>query len=266
MQDDSNKCKICGFYSKSNNGLGSHIKQAHGIEIKKYYDFYILCGIIPKCKQCENEPSFFNLVNGYREHCSKSCSKKIQPNSVGWTHSKKDDYVPWNKGKKMSEEYRNNWLNSIKNTNWGSAIPWNKGKSMSEEHRIKLADSLKNTRFGKSPDAETRKKLRKSIVDRLEKINKKFHPPYNKKGCEYFNKLMIETGTNIQHAENGGEFHIKELGYWVDGYDKENNIVYEWDEKSHYINGKLKEKDISRQREIENFLNCLFIRIKEESD
>jgi hypothetical protein len=73
---------------------------------------------------------------------------------------------------------------------------------------------------------------------------------------------MLESGINIQHAENGGEFHIKELGYWVDGYDKENNTVYEWDEKSHYINGELREKDLIRQKEIKAFLNCKFIRIR----
>lgn len=88
-------------------------------------------------------------------------------------------------------------------------------------------------------------------------------PNYNKNGCEYFNSLMLEMNVNIQHAENGGEYHIKELGYFVDGYDRENNIVYEWDECHHYIGGKLREKDLIRQKEIENFLHCKFIRIKE---
>jgi len=53
---------------------------------------------------------------------------------------------------------------------------------------------------------------------------------------------------------------IEELGYWVDGYDKENNIVYEYDEKRHKYK---KDKDKQRQREIEEFLECEFIRIKE---
>ena len=108
---------------------------------------------------------------------------------------------------------------------------------------------------------ETRKKLRISVIKKLEKINKDFHPPYNPRGCDYFNKLMEEKGIRIQHAENGGELYIKELGYWVDGYDKENNVVYEWGEKKHYINGILREKDSIRQKEIEDFLKCEFIRI-----
>jgi len=63
---------------------------------------------------------------------------------------------------------------------------------------------------------------------------------------------------------NGGEFHIKELGYWVDGYDNENNVVYEYDERHHFIGTELKERDIIRQEEIVNFLGCKFIRIKDE--
>jgi hypothetical protein len=62
---------------------------------------------------------------------------------------------------------------------------------------------------------------------------------------------------------NGGEFYIEKLGFWVDGYDKENNIIYEYDEKHHFDkNGKLLECDSNRQYEIENFLKCEFIRIK----
>jgi len=69
---------------------------------------------------------------------------------------------------------------------------------------------------------------------------------------------------NIQHAENGGEFYIKELGYWLDGYDIKNNICYEWDEESHYVNGRLKNKDIRRENEIISLLDCDFHRIREK--
>ena len=53
------------------------------------------------------------------------------------------------------------------------------------------------------------------------------------------------------------------MGYWVDGYDKENNIILEIDESHHFdIYGNLIEKGIIRQKEIENFLSCKFIRLK----
>ena len=231
--EDIKKCRICEFETKSNNGFGSHIKQNHKMNTKEYYDTYVLNGEKAKCKQCDNEASFDNIAKGYRKHCSKSCSKKVQPNSVGWAHVHKEGYEPWNKGRKMSDEYKTNWLNSVKNTRWNSN------------------------------DDEIRKKLRLKFIEKLKLIDKKFHPPYSKKGCEYFNMLMEKTGTNIQHAENGGEYYIEELGYWVDGYDEENNVVYEWDDPGHFIGNELREKDKKRQKEIEEFLGCKFIRIKQ---
>ena len=73
---------------------------------------------------------------------------------------------------------------------------------------------------------------------------------------------MKDNNSYIQHAMNDGEFFIKEVGYWLDGYDKVNNIVYEFDEKYHFKKGVLSPKDIIRQMEIENLLKCNFIRIK----
>ena len=69
---------------------------------------------------------------------------------------------------------------------------------------------------------------------------------------------MIENNTFIQHALNGGEYHIKELGYWVDGYDVEKNVVIEYHEKHHYL-PKQNEKDKKRQKEIIETLKCKFI-------
>jgi len=50
------------------------------------------------------------------------------------------------------------------------------------------------------------------------------------------------------------------LTTWIDGYDVENNVVYEFDEKYHKYQ---KEKDKIREQEIINLLKCKFIRIKE---
>jgi hypothetical protein len=60
---------------------------------------------------------------------------------------------------------------------------------------------------------------------------------------------------------NGGEYFIKELGYWVDGYDKEKNIVIEYYEKAHqyFIN-----EDELRINKIKEFLNCEIIILNEK--
>jgi hypothetical protein len=105
--------------------------------------------------------------------------------------------------------------------------------------------------------------MRLAAIKQLkEKYRNGFAPNYSKDAIEYFNKLMKENHIYIQHAENGGEYYIENLGYWLDGYDKENNVAYEFDEFKHYDDDKLKQKDINRQKEIEKQLNCKFIRIK----
>ena len=109
----------------------------------------------------------------------------------------------------------------------------------------------------------TRKEMRKSALRYIKSCKGKISPHYNKKSIPIIEQYGKENGYNFQHAENGGEYHIKELGYFVDGYDKKKNVVLEIDEKHHYnVDGTLKEKDIQRQKEIEEHLGCKFIRLK----
>jgi hypothetical protein len=61
---------------------------------------------------------------------------------------------------------------------------------------------------------------------------------------------------------NGGEFYIKELGYWLDRYDVNLNLVLEYDEKGHKYK---KEKYMIRENEVKMFLKCNFFRIREEN-
>lgn len=120
--------------------------------------------------------------------------------------------------------------------------------------------------YGNDKSIEIKKKLRISKINRINlniNENHQIMPFYNKRACEYFNDLMKQNNCFIKHAENGGEYYIKELGYFVDGYDNENNIVYEWDEKQHFRKNKLRDEDILRQNEITDLLKCKFIRIKE---
>lgn len=65
-------------------------------------------------------------------------------------------------------------------------------------------------------------------------------------------------GYNFQHALNGGEKRI--LCYWVDGYDKENNVVIEYYEKKH---DRKIEYDNKRMNRIIKFLKCKFVILKE---
>lgn len=142
--------------------------------------------------------------------------------------------------------------------------------------KVKIICKYHNYIFEQTPNNHLNKKhgcpLCGNMNRRLSRIQEitinKFNgnqiiPSFNSFACELFNKISEEKHINIQHAMNGGEFYIKELGYWIDGYDKLNNTVYEYDEKHHFDkNGNLLSKDLIRQKEIENFLKCKFIRIK----
>jgi len=103
---------------------------------------------------------------------------------------------------------------------------------------------------------------RKRTIKRIEqnKLNgNQLYPNFNKIACKVFDEISLKENIHIQHAMNGGEYYIKELGYWVDGYDEVNNVVYEFDEEFHKYQT---EKDEIRQKEIEKNLKCKFVRIK----
>jgi len=121
----------------------------------------------------------------------------------------------------------------------------------------------KNGMYGKKHTDESKRIMRIKRIDAINK-NKKCYPGYNVIGCQVIDEYGKNHGYNFRHALNGGEFYIEYLGYYVDGYDKEKNVVIEYDEAYHFRKGKLRDRDIKRQEEITNYLKCTFIRITEE--
>ena len=114
---------------------------------------------------------------------------------------------------------------------------------------------------------ESKEKLRKSTLEYLYKMKDIKCPRYNVKSIEYINLINDKYGWNLQHAENGGEVEI--CGFYVDGYDKDLNIVFEYDEPNHYKDVKnsiLKNKDIERQNIIIEKTGCTFYRYNEYID
>lgn len=149
---------------------------------------------------------------------------------------------------------------------------WN--KSFEEMQKISLKSlktRLKNIAEGKTIikghkcSEETKNKLRIIQANKLK--DKGLHMNYSIKACKYINELNKKNNWNLQHAENGGE--IECLGYWLDGYDKDLNIVFEYDEPKHYIdkeNNILRDYDIKRQIQIIEKLKCEFWRYNEFLD
>lgn len=136
------------------------------------------------------------------------------------------------------------------------------GKNYTWNKYCRYCPDYHKTFLGKSHSLETKKKQRLSALKNIEKLSGKVSPRYNKSSIKLIEDYGKSNGLSFKHAENGGEFYIKELGYFVDAYDKTNNVVLEVDEKRHYKNGRLKDSDVKRQREIENLLKCKFVRLK----
>lgn len=62
-------CQICGKEFESNIGFGGHIKQAHKIETRQYYDTYLSKSGDGFCKTCGKPTKFKNVIYGYFEYC-----------------------------------------------------------------------------------------------------------------------------------------------------------------------------------------------------
>lgn len=139
------------------------------------------------------------------------------------------------------------------------------GKTYSE--RIQKGEVIPSF-LGKTHSKESRQKQRESTIRYIQNLkNTSNIARYNPKQIAYIEGLNRKYGWNLQHAENGGEFSI--IGYFLDGYDKELNIVFEYDEKRHYKDWKcniLTDKDVQRQANIINELHCRFFRYNEKLD
>ncbi len=124
------------------------------------------------------------------------------------------------------------------------------GFKHTEETKRKISEAGK----GKIISKETKRKIRLVTIKRIEKNNGTIFPNYNKDACEYFRKFDEEHNTQGRYAVYGdSEYYIEELGYWPDYINFDMKLIIEWDEKKHYVGGKLREKDIQRQKEIQKY-------------
>lgn len=155
-------------------------------------------------------------------------------------------------------------------SSWNKGLPKERqpryGKLVSDKFRKMMSVKMSgknNHRFGKPLSKEHKQKLRISIINRIQKYgihSKNFNP----KACQFIEEYGKKNGYNFQHAMNGGE--IMASGYSLDGYDKEKNIIFEYDENHHNLLSK-KKKDLIRQQNIINSLNPkLFLRYDEKNN
>ncbi len=207
--------------------------------------YYRMC---PSCKcniQYKNKSSFYTAEKN--KHCCKQCSSIGKNIGIKRSLKSKRRMSSSQKGRKHTEETKQ----KISGKNNG----------MYGIHRY---GSL-NPFYGKKHTEKTRRKMRIAACKRvLQKIKNGRFSNSNPKEETYFRLLEQKNQWNgIYNGKCKTQYFIENLGYFVDYYEPSLNIVIEYDEPRHYINGNLKEKDIERMNKIKNHLKCKFLRFNE---
>lgn len=133
----------------------------------------------------------------------------------------------------------------------------NKNPATRPEVKVKLKE------YQNRPEVKELK--RKTYVNMMHKKRYSGGQFFNKKACEFMDQWGPKNGYNFEHAMNGEELYVE--GYWVDGYDREKNVIFEYDEPKHHFlkraGMKRTPKDLLRMERIQKHLKCIFIRYNE---
>jgi hypothetical protein len=192
-------------------------------------------GTIKKeCQTCNKE--FTSFLSDNRKFCDRKCFERRRKHTI-CKGCNIEFYIPGEPNMKYhSRECYN------KNGNIGTFKP---GHSLNQNkiHSVETKDKM-----------SLKHRLNRSI---LIQGTIQF-PNFNPTACYIIEEYGKQNGYDFQHALNGGEFYIKELGYWVDGYDKNKNVIVEYQEK-HHLTPKYIKKDKKRREEIKKILNSKII-------
>jgi len=207
-----------------------------------------------ECKSCSHKGNSHS--EDHKEKISQSLKETM--GSEDWEHHLE--------GKTYEEAYGEEKAEKIRK----DISDGNEGKTVSIEGRRNIAKAKmgkKNPMYGnhEAKSKEHRRKIRKSCIKTLQQKHDDFSPSHNPDACEFIESYGKEHDYDFKHAENGGEHYIEELGYWVDGYDEEQNVVIEYYEPAHRKT-KRKKRDERRKQEILEHLNCKFIEYHEWDD
>ena len=252
------KCKYCGKEFDTKQKLAGHVNMCimnpnhkeHILQLKNARKNINYTNIFPQsdliCKFCGKITHNKGALSVHEKTCELNPNKEKCPNRKG-NGGLNAGHIAWNKGKTALTDERilKSALNRRKNIESGLIV------------------------FKGTPHNENTKRiLREKMIQYIKDTgNGEFGQHYSKKACEYIDVLNKTMGWNLIHALNGGEKQV--CGYFLDGYDEELNIAFEYDEPRHYENvyeNKLSERDIKRQEEIIKELNCIFYRYNEKLD
>lgn len=256
-------CPVCGvevIHTNKNNGKRFEGKPCKNCSVfvkktkpKSYKNLCIQCGVIEDVRYIQRvSPNWL---------CEKCRYSVVKPCVICGTLYSSRKY---DKGTTCS--YKCKFMLIAKNMGGDDVVNISQLDKYKINRRVgggKSQANEENGMYGKSHSSETKQKMRLKRSQRF--IETGITPRVNPKACEEIDKFGNTMGYSFQHGLNGGEYYIKELGYWVDGYDAENNIVVEYDE-IHHQQEKNKQKDLVRQQQIIEKLGCKFVRLIEQKD
>ena len=203
------------------------------------------------CQYCGKKCKHLNSLAQHEVRCPNNPNRK--------DYSKITDYVITNiKG-------------TTKETNPVVAKQAEKLKQMYASNEFINPNKGKPGTFtGRQHSEQSKEKIRQTIINNRRNCVHylgKLWANYNKDACRFIDALNETLGWHLQHAENGGEVFVG--GYFLDGYDSELNIAFEYDEPRHYIdaqNNVLRPDDITRMNFIKEKLGCRFYRYNERTN
>jgi len=195
----------------------------------------------------------------YKDMQAYSNSYEYKKDKYGWSL---DEYEKFNK---------NRGTTGIDNGNYGTSYyqVWvdKFGKEVADDMnekttQLKANFGSDNGNYKRPKRPEEIERMRKSAIKRV--IRQGTCVAYNKSSIPIIEQYGNDNGYKFQHAENGGEYQIPGTTFFVDGYDKEKNVVLEYDEQYH-MDTKQQIKDLERQQIIIEILKCKFIRINNKN-
>lgn len=133
---------------------------------------------------------------------------------------------------------------SLHKAEFGKSISGKNHPFYGKHHTDAFIQRQKQRVSGTKLSDETKRKLRVLTIEQHRKNGISF-PSVDTGANEYFDNMNLYNGFHIQHPN----IEIKDLGYFVDGYDPILHAVFEYDTKSHN-SGRYKKKDLERQQEI----------------
>ena len=170
-------------------------------------------------------------------------------------------------GIKGNKNYAKQWMNESPSHRKARMAalhrPETHAKATATRQRHVREGLIQPSWVGRHHTEESKRKLRLACINRINRKKLgKFTPNFSKTACAYIDQLNESRGWHLQHALNGGEVEFD--GYFVDGYDKELNVVFEYDERRHYDeDGHLLPRDVERMRQIHQKTGCRFFRYDE---